>query len=345
MLSTPGTPSGGGQLRIGIAQYSTQLADLSANLDRLANYVERAVDEEVDLLITPELALAGYPMGSWFSSASVSPSSPEFKRLKELSRRVPMIVGLIEETEDFEFFNSAIYLHDGRVGHLHRKIYLPTYREFDERRYFKAGWSVSAFETPWCRMGMLICGDAWHLSLPYLLSHDGADVIVVLAASAISGLTSEISSQEAWDRMNRSYALTLSTFIAFSNLVGENGGKQFWGGSHVVLPNGSLLAQASLDQEELLVATLDLPLLRKQRLILPFRRDDSLALTSELGREILLRKVQRVRGLGDEAHEPIEPLEVSGEPQFPPVGTTDLALGATEERDQNPPAEKDRDAN
>jgi len=323
----------GNHLKVGVAQFRPQLAKLQANLDKLSKFVDRAVAEDVDLLITSELALTGYPVGPWFSSAAVSPASPELKRLKELSRRIPMIVGLIEETGEFEFFNSAVYLRNGKVGHLHRKIYLPTYRDFDERRYFMAGWSVSAFETPWCRMGMLICGDAWHLTLPYLLCHDGADVIVVLAASAESGLTNAISTQDAWERMNRSYALSLSSFLLFANMVGEVDGKRFWGGSHTVLPDGRLLNQASFEEEELLVASLDLRQLRDQRLILPFRRDDSLSLTSELSREILHRKTMRTKGLGDEESRPIEPLEVTGEPRFPPVGVSDLASRGGEDAD------------
>lgn len=314
-------------LKIGIAQMHPQLGDVPANVDKLSGFVEQAVSREVDLLVTPELALTGYPVGSWFSSASLCADSPEFLRLKELSRHVPMIVGLIEETEDVEFFNSSVYLNDGRVEHVHRKIYLPTYREFDERRYFMAGWSVAAFETPWCRMGMLICGDCWHLGLPYLLAHDGADVIVALAASAVTGLTEAISARDSWERMNRSYALTLSNFVVFANLVGEMNGTEFWGGSHVVLPDGALLGQAGFEEEELLVLTLDLNRLREQRLILPFRRDDSLSLTARLGQDILERKGARIRGLwGPSAdHGPSSPIIPSVEPQFPPVGTTELA--------------------
>ena len=330
----------GASVRIGIAQMTPTLGDLAANLDTLERFVDRAVDERVDLLVTPELALTGYPVSSWYSTASIDAGSPDLGRLEELSRRVPLIVGLIEETEEAEFFNSAVYLSDGQVRHLHRKIYLPTYREFDERRWFMAGWAVSAFDTPWCRMGMLICGDAWHLGLPYLLAHDGADVIVVLAASAVTGLTRTISTRDAWERMNRSYALTLSNFVVFSNVVGTIGGLEFWGGSHVVLPDGSMLAQAGFQQEELLVATLELGRLREQRLILPFRRDDSLGLTTELGREILMRKSRRVTGLsgrgGARAVEPIEPV---GEPGFPPVGVSDLAFGGAASATDTPTPE------
>jgi predicted amidohydrolase len=331
-------------LKIGIAQMHPQLGDVSANIEKLAEFVEQAAAQEVDLLVTPELALTGYPVGAWFSSASLTAASPEFGRLKELSRQVPMIVGLIEETEDVEFFNSAVYLHDGQVGHLHRKIYLPTYREFDERRYFMAGWSVAAFETPWCRMGMLICGDCWHLGLPYLLAHDGADVIIALAASAVTGLTEAISSRESWERMNRSYALTLSNFVVFSNLVGEINGTAFWGGSHVVLPDGSLLGQANFEEEELLVLTLDLNRLREQRLILPFRRDDSLSLTTRLGNDILERKGARIRGLWGpaEGHPPSSASIPSVEPRFPPVGVSDVACDQSPHQD-GPPAYADEE--
>jgi len=319
-------------LRLGIAQVHPKLGNLPANLDNLAAFVEQAVAANVDLLVFPELAITGYPAGPWYSSASIGPFSPEFARLKELSHRVPLIVGLIEETENIEFFNSAVYLSAGRVQHLHRKIYLPNYRHFDERRYFKAGRSVSAFETPWCRMGMLICGDCWHISLPYLLAHDGADVIVVLAASAMMGMTEAISTRDAWERMNRCYALTLSSFVVFANLVGETDGIRCWGSSHVVIPDGQILNQAGSDQEELLVTTLDLNQLRQQRLILPFRRDDSLSLTTELGREVLLRKNRRANGLSG-AH-PSPPIEDSAaEPRITSAEISDLAFGDSDHPD------------
>lgn len=324
----PGRKSSKRWLRLGIAQMHSQPAELTSNLDKLAEFVDQAAEADADLLVTPELALTGYPVGSWFASASTGASSPELERLKELSRRVPLIVGLIEETEETEFFNSAVYLEDGLVRHLHRKIYLPTYRQFDERRYFMSGWSVNAFDTPWCRMGMLVCGDSWHLGLPYLLAHDGADVIVVLAASAVTGLTNAISTRDAWERMNRSYALTLSNFVVFANLVGEVNGTEFWGGSHVVLPDGSFLAQASFDAEELLVTELDLNKLREQRLILPFRRDDSLSLTTELGHQILRRKNRRNKGLrGRDARAPSAPTPPAAEAPIPPAGVSAPSFG------------------
>jgi predicted amidohydrolase len=280
-----------------VAQIACRLGQLDANLAKVESAVEQAEAAGVELLIFPELSLSGYPPGDWFAEASVSRDSDHLARLRELSRRVSMVVGLIEETEHVEFYNSALYLHQGAIRHLHRKVYLPNYRIFEERRFFKPGWGVSAFDTPWGRMAVLICGDCWHLTLPYLAVHDGADLLIFIAASSNEGLTENISCRDAWERMNRSYALTLSTFIAFANLAGSSGPLTYWGGSHVVRPDGNLLDQAAIGDEDLLVCDLDFGMLREQRMVLPFRRDDSLVQTVELGREILTTGATRVSGL------------------------------------------------
>jgi predicted amidohydrolase len=145
-------------------------------------------------------------------------------------------------------------------------------------------------------MAMLICGDCWHLSLPYLAVHDGADLLLVLAASAVEGLSETVGSRAAWERMNRSYALSLSSFVLFSNIAGEEQGLSFWGGSHVVKPDGNIQQQAKIGEDDLIVCNLDLNELRAQRLMLPFRRDDSLALTVEIGRHVLRSKGRRNHG-------------------------------------------------
>jgi len=295
-------------LRIGIGQIESVRNDLARNLKRIAGMVDRAEAESVDLLILPELALTGYLVDKRFSKAAVKLDGPQLDRLRQHSQRVGIAVGLIEETDAALFYNSAVFLEGGKVKHVHRKVYLPTYGMFDERRYFGAGWDVSAFDTTHGRMAMLICGDAWHIPLAYLAANDGADVLIILAASSREGLTETTSCPDAWHALCQTYALTLSCFVVFANLAGKAGDHHFWGGSFVAGPDGNLIAESQTSEPELLVADVDFSALREQRIKLPFRRDDSLVHTIQTAQRVLRAKTKRDRIADiDGSKEPLAP--------------------------------------
>ncbi len=291
-----------GSVRIAVGQMDCSLSDVSANMATVERLCEDAIAQSCDLIVFPELSLSGYAVGEEFSNSSLRIGDDAVQTLRRLSKRIGIALGFIEETDDARFYNSAMYLEGGHIRHVHRKVYLPNYRDFDERRYFGPGQGMWAFDTPWGRMAMLICGDMWHLGMPYLAAHDGADVLLVMAASSTRGLTPAISVRDAWERMNQTSALTLSNFVVFANRVGGEQPSgcdkplEFWGGSHVCAPCGRMLGQAAIGEEDLLVANLEMNELRHQRLILPFRRDDSLSFTLDVGRKIVRAKSQRRDG-------------------------------------------------
>lgn len=282
--------------RLAIGQIPSVRGDVPHNLGLIERHVEQAKAAGADLVVFPELALTGYLVDSRFAETATKLDGSTMTRLRELSRDVDMAVGLIEETPRHLFYNSAVHLARGKIQHLHRKIYLPTYGMFDERRFFGAGWEVGAYDTRYIRMAMLICGDAWHLALPYLAAHAGADLLVVMAASSREGLVETTPAEEAWRSMCSSYALTLSCFVAFANLADSNDpAYTFWGGSFVAGPEGKLLIESETTGEDQVICDLDPQQLRRQRIKLPFRRDDSLAHTLDLGKRILIDKVRRDR--------------------------------------------------
>src|SRR6185369_632150 len=82
--------------------------------------------------VFPELALSGYFLKDLVPEVARRIDSPEIKRLIELSRGISIAIGFVEESDGYNFFNSALYLEDGAIRHLHRKVYLPTYGLFDE---------------------------------------------------------------------------------------------------------------------------------------------------------------------------------------------------------------------
>ena len=281
-------------IRIGIAQMDCRLGEVEENLRIIEGYIERARQEEVQLLLFPELALTGYSVKERFHEVATKLDSEPIQRLQELSKRgVALAVGIIEETPGAEFYNSAIYISNGKIRHLHRKIYLPTYGRFDERLYFGAGKDLAAFDTKFARMAMLVCADCWHINLPYLAVHDGADVLLVLAASSRQGLAGEVHPSEAWHSMIHSYGLCMGSFVIFANRAGQEGDLQFWGGSRIVAPDGSVISEGKMDEPDLVVGDIDLDMMRKMRIILPFRRDDNLEFTLDQGQQILRRRRKR----------------------------------------------------
>lgn len=279
--------------RIAIGQIEAVRGDVQANVAAMTGMVREAQQRGAEMIAFPELSLTGYYIGKGFEDVAITLESEPMTQMRELAHDIDICFGFIEETPSALFYNSAVYLSEGRIRQLHRKVYLPTYGMFDERRYFGSGWNVGAFETDITRAAMLICGDAWHLPLPYLAAHDGADLLIIPSASSVEGLTDTTPSDRAWEMMCRSYALTLSCFVMFINFGGSDGNLTYWGGSLVAGPDGNLIAQSQTSGQDLVVADLDLGALRRQRIRLPFRRDDSLAYTLELGRRVMESKMHR----------------------------------------------------
>ncbi len=280
------------ELNLGLAQIAPALGDARANLAKHLEYIERARTQQVELLIFPELALTGYYVKDMMGNLAARPvaGDPLFDPLLAASADLDLVIGFIEEDPRYRYYISAAYLSQGQVLHVHRKVYLPTYRIFDDARYFAAGDTFRAFDTRWGRMGLTICEDAWHISTPYLLWQDGAELLIDIAASPGYGLASDtpgrLSSQETVMSFLRTYAELLTTFVFYTNRVGIEDGISFWGGSVAMSPDGHVLCSAPLLKEDLLVAEVDLDALRRARLRLPSLRDER--------PNLVLRELQRI---------------------------------------------------
>jgi NAD+ synthase (glutamine-hydrolysing) len=261
-----------------LAQINTRLGDVDANLEKHLSLVQQAYSNGADLLIFPELSLTGYVLQDLVPMVSHRPNDddPVFRPLLEASQKLDLMVGFVEEDTRSRFFISAAYLSKGRVLHVHRKVYLPTYGLFDEGRFFAWGDSIQAFDTRFGRVGMLICEDFWHASPPYLLWLDGADVFLFQSASPGRGLGAEDRLETArWvDHINRAYASLFTSFIIHTNRVGYEDGLHFWGSASVYDPNGDVLGRGPYGEESLTFVKIDLNQLHRTRARLPLLRDE-----------------------------------------------------------------------
>jgi len=282
------------EYRIALAQLAPHLGEVDANLELARGWLRRAATEGTRLTAFPELALTGYLLGDLVPDVAMHASDP---RLTTLSREVPgmlVAIGFVEETDEHRFCNSAALLRDGELLGVHRKVYLPTYGLFDEGRFTRAGDRIRTEEVgePLCRVGLSICEDFWHASLPMIQAQDGAALLVNLAAgpARAPGSAAGLAAIAGWHKMQDTYALLGTVAIAFCNRVGNEEELTFWGGSRLLAPDGSTVAEAPLYEEALVVGSLETDDLRMQRYGLPLLADERLELVRrELDRIIAER--------------------------------------------------------
>jgi NAD+ synthase (glutamine-hydrolysing) len=263
---------------LALAQINTVLGNVDANLEKHHTYIKDARQQGADLVIFPELSLTGYVLQDITPTVALRPQKddPVFKQLLEESQSIDLVIGFVDEDDRHRFFISAAYLSKGEVVHVHHKLYLPTYGLFDEGRFFAWGDAVSAFNTRFGRMGILICEDFWHASPPYLLWLDGADMFIFTSASPGRGLNhaTQLESARWVELVNQAYASMFTSFVAHANRAGFEDGLNFWGGSTVFDPNGELLVTAPQHQEALTFVEIDMNQLHRTRARLPLLRDE-----------------------------------------------------------------------
>jgi len=266
--------------RLGLAQMTPVLGDPEANLQIHLDWIKRARQEKVDLLLFAELSLTGYHLRDLVPDVAMRSDAEPLRRLAEAAGEMSLVVGFVEESSSFQFHISAAYLEAGQARHIHRKVYLPTYGMFDEERYLDPGDKVRAFDTRFGRCAILICEDLWHPSTAYLAAMDGALYLLGVGNSPGRGVHGEtLATAEIYRLVCRVYAQFFQVWCVFLNRVGFEEGVNFWGGSIVANPMGEICAQAPLLEEALLTAQLDDSEVRRARIFAPLLGSERLELT------------------------------------------------------------------
>ncbi|MEL7236213.1 MAG: nitrilase-related carbon-nitrogen hydrolase, partial [Chloroflexota bacterium] len=243
-------------------------------------YINRATKQNVDLIVFPERTLTGYQVMDMVPELAIRASAddPVFSQMLDASRKMDIMFGFVQEDARNRFYIAAAYLSGGEIVHIHHKVYLPTYTMFDDGRYFDEGQHIRAFDTRFGRMGMLICEDFWHMSAPYVLWMDGADILLLHSCSPSRGISiaeqGRLTSSRWVELMNQSYASSLTSYVIHCNRVGYEDGKNFWGGSSVASPEGEFIQQGPYFDEALVIQEIDLNQLHRTRSRVPLLRDE-----------------------------------------------------------------------
>ena len=141
-----------------IAQIDCRVGAFEQNLKHHLEFIDRAIAEGAKLVLFPELSLTGYTLRDLAWDVAINPFQNKIiAPLLEKSRKISIAVGFVESGTHYGIYNSAMFLEDGEIKHIHRKLYPPTYGMFEEGRYFSVGKTIAAFDSKLGRFGMLIC--------------------------------------------------------------------------------------------------------------------------------------------------------------------------------------------
>jgi predicted amidohydrolase len=312
-------------LRIALAQIAPRLGMVDENLAHHHEVLREARANGAGLVVFPELGLTGYLLQDLAGEVAMRLDDPRLATLAAATEGMSAVVSFVEESGDHRLFIAAALLEDGRIGHVHRKLFLPTYGLFDERRFFAAGDILRAAPSRiGAGVGIAICEDFWHLPVPQLLALDGAQVLINVSSSPGRDLaaTNEVGlgTATSWRLLMRTYAQLTTSFVVFCNRVGVDESISFWGGSEVIGPTGEALFSAPLFEEGVFTVDVSLADVRRERVALPLLRDER----PELEVRELSRIVAERAGMADDstADDRAEPgLDVApGEPIGRPIG-------------------------
>jgi len=206
----------------------------------------------------------------------------------------------------------ALVAVDGEILFTYRKLNLPNYGVFEERKIFSTGKRVRVFKLKGFTIAPLICNDLWHPSLPYLAVTQKADIFITMFNSSQGSMGNEFSNIESWNIINRFYSRIFGVYNLCANRVGcevfenlgtDNGESEeadsssaddnpfrFWGGSEIINPFGQPIATASLYDTDVIFANISRELLRKKRILLPYLKGDDPYFTHRELTRILFEK-------------------------------------------------------
>ncbi|HEY4053005.1 MAG TPA: carbon-nitrogen hydrolase [Terriglobales bacterium] len=281
------------KFRLGLVQMPAT-ADPAQNLAHAIKQLRDAAAQGAEIVCLPELFQTQYfcqrEDAALFDLAEPIPG-PTTAQLAEVAKqlKIVLIASLFEKRAPGVYHNTAVMIDaDGSVRGIYRKMHIPDDPLYYEKYYFTPGdLGFKAFDTHVGKVGTLVCWDQWYPEGARLTALQGAQVLFY--PTAIGWHPDEKAEfgeaqYDAWQTIQRAHAIANGVYVAVVNRVGfEHGdirgnkaqgkGLEFWGGSFIADPFGRVIAKASHDKEEILIAEVDSRLLEDTRRNWPFLRD------------------------------------------------------------------------
>lgn len=270
-------------VRVGLIQLTAEETP-AANVRKTIPRIEEAAAKGAKIIGLQEMFTTKYfcveQDPKYFNLAEPIPAGPSVTALTEVARKLGVVIvaPLFEARGNEVFHNTAAIIDaDGTYLGKYRKMHIPQDPGFEEKFYFTPGdLGFRTWNTAFGQIGVLICWDQWYPEAARLTALAGAQILFY--PTAIGWLPEEKATlgkaqHTAWETVQRGHGVANGCYVAATNRVGQEGHTQFWGQCFVSDPYGEIIAKASPDREEVLIADCDLDRQREFRRIWPFFRD------------------------------------------------------------------------
>jgi NAD+ synthase (glutamine-hydrolysing) len=265
------------RFRVAMAQINTTVGDFEGNTRKIIERLEEARALGADVVAFPELAITGYPPEDLLIKGDfIRENLACLAEIAPHATETAAVVGFADS--DDHLYNAAAVLHTGRIAGVYRKMRLPNYGVFDEKRHFQPGTESPVFIVHGVPVGVTVCEDVWTPGGP-LLAESLAGALV---AVNINGSPYSAGKWRLREEMLKTRARDYAVAVVYTNLVGGQDELLFDGMSMIVDPSGRIVARGPAFDEALVVADLDLESIRGLRRYNPIRTSDGLQ--SEGGR-------------------------------------------------------------
>lgn len=231
-------------MKIALAQINPIAGDIHGNSKKIISLISKT---KADIIVFPELSVTGYsPQDLLLKKEFIKENMEALERIVQNTKGKTAIVGFVELIGRF-YYNSAAVIRNQRIIETHRKICLPNYAIFDEKRWFKEGINATVFEFEGRKIGLSICEDIWFPETSKRQKHKGAELIINISASPYGKgklkLIEGILSQR-WEENKIP--------IVYVNQVGAQDGIVYYGHS-MYLKDGKIAAKCRDFEEEILI--------------------------------------------------------------------------------------------
>ncbi len=248
------------KIRLALAQINSVVGDIEGNYKKIVDFIQKAKEQEVDIIAFPELALTGYPPEDLLLKPSFINKNLEYiQKIADYSKDIISIVGFVDKKIDI--FNAAAVMLNSEIITSYHKNHLPNYGVFDELRYFQKGKEICLLNIEGYKIGLSICEDIWYPENPInTQAIEGAELVININASPYY-----MGKLKIREEMIKVRARDNLISIAYVNLVGGQDELVFDGNSIIVDPDGKIHEKGKSFEEDLVLCDLELDnIFRKQ---------------------------------------------------------------------------------